>query len=545
MQITDTLIKRYTKKVMGFALTKTNDIHLAEELSQEIMLQLVIALTRNSHIENLDSYVYTLCCYTWSNYLRHNKKHWDNKPLENCEPMCSDNDVEQQILDQILIEKVKNEIGYLARIHRQITIMHYFDNLKSNEIAAKLNLKPSTVRWYLSESRRKLKEGMEMNHEQQNYFPQKLRCGHSGYAYDETMCGLGNDLLVSNIAIACYEQPLSITEIARKLQVAAAYLEYHIDRLVYMDYLTQKGDKYQTNFFIEEPRHRLLKAKFQYENIRPYAEKIYHVITSRMDDIINTIFPDSSLNRDMLLWSLIALIAFKLDEIAQQKVYKTYLIETPKRKDGSEHWVKAGIKQPSYYETQTEFSPAIVDFANKTDTNGIKMMNSPICVGYQFETWLSMQYEMYWREFSEDIINKLLRVYTIITNKETPNEMDKLIIAELVKYGYVNTHGNKVSLSVPFIPYHRFKLFGQLLEDIQQELGEDFFLTYYDQFAEFFEPEVPKFLADNIRNHAIYDIWPSLAVLGWIINQAWIKLPDKEEAKSVCTIVWQTEQNNV
>ncbi len=140
-------------------------------------------------------------------------------------PELSDSmSIEQHIEDQWVVEKIKEEIGYLGSQHRKITIRYYFENKKAIEIAKSLNLNQNTVRWYLGEVRKQLKVGVEMKSEYLNYEPKQLYCGHDGFILDQTMAGLSDNLLTQNIAMVCYGAPLSLTEISRKLGVAAAYI---------------------------------------------------------------------------------------------------------------------------------------------------------------------------------------------------------------------------------------------------------------------------------------------------------------------------------
>lgn len=54
------------------------------------------SLRRQDEIANMDGFVYTICCHTWSKYLRRNKKHWNNVDIELLHQIQSDQDVEQE-----------------------------------------------------------------------------------------------------------------------------------------------------------------------------------------------------------------------------------------------------------------------------------------------------------------------------------------------------------------------------------------------------------------------------------------------------------------
>lgn len=434
MLLNDEMVNHYAKKVMGFAFSKTKDSYLAEDLAQEIMFQLATSLSKNPNIKQLDSYVYTLCCYTWSKYLRGNKKHWDNYNLHAIPSIAADTNVEQETISTMLVEKMNQEI-------------------------------------------------------------------------------------------------------ARKLGVAAAYIEKHVENLTYMDYLKQVGNKYQTNFFIEEPRHIFVKARYQYENIGPFAEQLFEILNERLENIVKIGFLGADLDKNILMWTFLSIFGHQLSKISLGKIPGLAGLEAPKRKDGSTHWVNAGIKTDNYEKTQTEFSQSIIDFANRSNGNGFKYSVSELCSGIQAETWLSIKHEFYWREFTDPTLNQLTRIKEIIQTNAVPNENDKLIIAGMVKEGYVTTDGGHISLLIPFLTADQDKAIKSILQEITTELGEEFWLPYFLKFSEVFEKEIPTFLDEDIRIYSKHSIYPAYAIIAWIVKKGWLRLPTKEEAKAVCTIL--------
>ena len=140
-----------------------------------------------------------------------------------------------------------------SKMKREVTIMFYYENKTSKEISEILNIPDSSVRWYLGESKKALKERIEMTEQSGIYKPIRLCVGHNGWTTDFSMCGLTTDVLMQNICYVCYHQPCTVEKIARTLGVAAVYLEDKINKLLYMDYLKIVGkNKYQTTFFITE-----------------------------------------------------------------------------------------------------------------------------------------------------------------------------------------------------------------------------------------------------------------------------------------------------
>lgn len=304
----ETLVQRYAKKIMGFAYLKTQNITLAEDLSQEILLSLADSLRRQDDIRDMDGFVYTICCHTWSKYLRGNKKHWKNLDLDTMVDLHDACSVEADVAQALLIDRLKTEIAYLTKLHRQITLMFYYENKTGDEISRILKIPHSTVRWHLGEIKKKLKVGIEMNGNL-SYTPRRITAGHDGHTSIYGHCGLGEDRLVDNICLACYGEALTLEEIARKLSVATAYLEHHLERLVYMDYMrVVDKSKYMTAFFIAELRHDVFAGKYHYHHIGPIALKIFQAFAKQYDRIRAIGFLGSDQDKDFVLWALLPLI---------------------------------------------------------------------------------------------------------------------------------------------------------------------------------------------------------------------------------------------
>ena len=543
----DEFVKTYSRKILGFAYSKTGNTQLAEDLSQDVLLALASSLKQQKNIVDMDGYVYTICCYTWSKFLRQNKKHWNNIDIEAVYDLSDDSDLEEQVNKKILIDKMKTEIAYLTKLHRQIIIMFYYENKPGDEISQTLNIPHSTVRWHLGEIRKKIKEGIEMTDNNLNYIPKRIMAGHDGYTLPEYgQCGLGQDRIVDNICLACYGKPLSIEEIARTLCVACAYLENHIEKLVYMGYLKNIGkNKYQTNFFISTIKHEILKGKYHYENIAHYAIKIYNAINSKYDRIKEIGFIGNDLDKDFVLWAIMPLVTNGLFYNSLHTVLKknNINIDTPKRKDGSQHWVCATLTDDDYFKKQTEFPDIIIDFFVKSRGNGVKTrrIDNTGLSSFQLDSKATIDIGKHWRNFDDPELNEIARIAEIIINKEIPNEMDKLIIAKAVENGYVKVESGHTALLIPYFTKNEFDKLVTIIDEAKAEVGSDVFEPYIKNFAKMYVKEIPDFVPEADRIHFSNNIYPQYAVLYYLSDNGYLRYPDNEEAKRLCTVVWNTK----
>lgn len=545
IEINDDFIEEYSKKIMGFAFLKTKDTYLAEDLAQEILFQLMSSLKKNPTIECMDSYVYTLCCYTWSKFLRSNKKHWGYKSLEGSFELADTKNISQAIEDKLMMEKIKEEISYLGKLHRKVTIMYYFENKKSTEIAEALNLKSSTVRWYLGEVRKQLKVGIEEKQDYLSYEPKYLECVVSGIMYDETLAGLKDNLLTQNIAVVCYGEPLSLTEISKRLGVAAAYIEGLLEKLVHMDYIKVIGTKYQTNFFIQTKRLEWIQAKYQLENIGSLANKIKQTVNVYLNDYKEILFCGQDISDDQLRWALICLLCDDLEREAKKILGGAVAEEKwPKRKDGSAHFIFAKIKEPSdSLDLQTEFNESVKKFSEYSQTKGIRLNDHQLATVKQYETWLSIQFQLRLADISDTTIHQLMRVKDLLLNHEELTEYDKLIVSEHIQKGYLKTENEQVKFLIPYFTANEFHTFEKIRRQMIEELGSDYFVHYIKQFSEVYENVIPNFLSKEIKQFEKYNISPLLGVVAWLIDTKALTIPStEEEAKSFGVIIWEKEQ---
>jgi RNA polymerase sigma factor (sigma-70 family) len=537
--VNDEFIKSYSKKIFGFAYSKTGNVYNAEDLAQEILLSLSDVLSTPKDIADLDGYVWTICYYTWSKYLRKNKNHWQGVDIEEAFDVQNNCNVEEEVILNEELEYLQREISYLSRQHRQITIMFYFENKSCEEISKVLNISNGSVRWHLYEIRKKLKEGIGMHNENLSYIPQRLMVGHDGYTGLNGQAGLEKDLLCQNIIIACYGEALMVEEISRKLGVAAAYLENHINDLLFLDYLKiVDKNKYQTNFFIREPKHVVLTAKYQYENIGDIAQKIYLAFDKRYSDIKSIGFTGNDLDKDFLLWSIMPLYIGVAFWQVNGKLLAQNNIKRPKRKDGSEHWVWALFYNDDYYKNN-DIPEYILDFNKKSNGNGIKTRDTKLNVhSLQLDSYATIKSGITWRDFDDNELNELYRIRYLIDSHEKPNENDKLIISKMVDLGYVKVENETPRILIPFFDKVQYMKLQEIFNDIKEEVGEDLFTDYINNYAKEFEKYIPNFVSKDERYFMSHNIYPHYAVLYYLADKGWLRYPTDEEAKRVCTVLW-------
>ena len=337
----DEIIADYIEKIFGFALTKLMNTDKAEELASRITLDVYASLLKAGEINNIDGYIYRVSCNVYARFVDEEIKGRHISLDEVNVPGAVD--FTEDLIKGEDYTRLRREISYLGRIQREIIVMYYFQSLKQQEIAERLNIALGTVKWHLHEARNRIKIKLTEDKKMREkgtlgINPVNMNMGMSGTPAPDGKCPSDyfTKLISQNIAYAAYHEPKSITEIAEELGVSAAFIEDEIAVLEDMSFIEKlPGGKYQTNIYINERTKETTEAK--HELYKKYAkiirEKYMPLVFDALKDYkAKKIYvPDDDYN--FLMWSLVAysirhLFLLKKDASAHSSKYFI------KRKDG-------------------------------------------------------------------------------------------------------------------------------------------------------------------------------------------------------------------
>ncbi len=537
VKLNNELISEYAKKIYGFAFSKTRNVEDAEDLSQDILTVLISEIDKNKDIENPDAYIYRICCYTWSKYLRKNKSRFSTVPLDDKFSVCDETDLFEDIEKKQLFEKLRQEIAYLTKTRREILIAHYFDVKTSGEIAEEFSLSPSTIRWHLGETRKELKERLNME-EKAVYKPEKLKIHYTGnITLDSLLMQMKKDVLLQNICIVCNEKEMTIQEIARKLSVAAIYIEDKIERLVYMDYLTEHNGKYRTNFHIKDTKCVLSEIQFILGNIDPIAKKIYEFSCEVYDKL--DFAEEFNMDKNKIVTDIVMLVTELSWFMGCEIIHKNWC-NPPKRKDGSEHWIFAYLIVDDVLNGQTEYDNSTFKYLKSHFGKGIAsqsvFLNKVKVKCHHCDTYLHDV-----RNVEEYQLVKLQRVNTIIENGNNVSENEKHIISGLVKDGFVSVKDGKPEMLIPYITKKKFKKFYKEIKKMYKNSGiEKMMVDYILRYGEFMDKFVPGNLSEENKLHSkYYRSGMTYELIFRLIEIGLLQMWEEDEKQSSLFVVWE------
>ena len=430
----DKIVTEYMQKIFGFALSKLMNTDKAEELASRIIFDVYISLLKTDSVQNIDGYIYRVASNVYARFVDEEAR-GRYIALDEAGIIC-EHDFTLDFEKNEDYIRLRREISYLGKTQREIIVMQYFDRLKQNEIAKRLNIPLGTVKWHLHDARKQIKnklEGKKMNENVKGTLgvkPVKLNMGMSGNAPDGKNTSYYLAKLISqNIAYSAYHEPKTITEIAEELGVSAAFIEDEVEYLEEYGFIDKvAGGKYQTNIFIREPSQEASTRK--HELYKKYAkilrDKYVPLIFDALRDYKSKKIysPEDDIN--FLMWSAVAyccrnkLVAdYDYDSISRYRV---------KRKDGGDYialaWIDDGIKY-SY------------DFKKYNVPNNMTRMEKHTH-SWQLTSYYDSRTEDYMDNKGEDYEY----LYEHITGKitKTPENADKY--KRLFDKGYLVTKGD-------------------------------------------------------------------------------------------------------
>jgi RNA polymerase sigma factor (sigma-70 family) len=363
-------IRVYSKPLWGYALNRTKNRQDAEDLLQDIMVQLLRSLPAREEIRNLDAYVWSIAKYTWANWSKKRMNAPQTIALNGMQEHDLDDRFEsksdlpplQRIIEAETLRTLRREVAFLSETHRRIVIMHYYDGRKQADIARRLGLPVGTVKWHLHDARLELRKGMKRMHENATLGMNPIRLVGTGHAGSPGQKGETGDFLgrplAQNIVYAAYHKPLTVKEIAAKLDVPPTLLESEVLHLAEYAFLSETlPGRYQSNTIVwdlddqqSNDSHRLYEACSA-----RIADAFFTSIIQARETIERSgiYYPERDFN--FLLWTLLPMeLERQSDRLAPASPARDAVV--PYRPDGGRYIALASVDR-SDRERRLSFDP--------------------------------------------------------------------------------------------------------------------------------------------------------------------------------------------
>lgn len=335
--LTDDFIDKRTLALLRWAYGKLGDARQAEELVQEVWLRALTAMRRGSEpIRDMDRFLWTVAKYVWYHHLRAKPRQVGWICIEETE-LPDGTDFPQDLADadeaRERLRWIRRRVVSLNRRQREIMLLRYLDGLPIREVAKRLGVSETTVKWHLHDTKQKLKEeSNHMSHQEFLYRPRHLHLGVNGQCVPQMdTVFIENSPVKQNLCIACYQAPRTLPQLSEYLGVPAGYLEPDLQWLVEKEFMAETPQGYVTTFMINTIRER----QATYAVVKRHRSETSDVIVNGLLEAEHTIraigFHGSDQPMNKLLWLLIYRLFNHLS-------FPVRFMEPPFRPDGGRYW---------------------------------------------------------------------------------------------------------------------------------------------------------------------------------------------------------------
>lgn len=288
-QLLNEFAENYMEKLFYFCLKKTGSHTEAEDLTQDIALQILTALNKGTIPTSFSAWIWQIARNRYSVWAK--EKHNRNESVTGFD--IGDYEIEDEsenILDEMIhteqMALLRRELAFIKNDYRNIVVAYYIENKSVRDIASSLSISISAVQQRLHRARIILKEGMNMAREfgKRSYKPEQIafvqngRDGKKGQPWS-----IVSHLLYKNIFLETYENPQTAEELSLELGIALPYMEDELEFLVREQLLTKNENKYQTAFTIISKEEQRKK----YDNNKKVQQALTEKICKLIDTYIN------------------------------------------------------------------------------------------------------------------------------------------------------------------------------------------------------------------------------------------------------------------
>ena len=536
-------VTEYLKPVFGFALKKCRDIEDAEDLSQEIIAKVYIALMKRDDIEDVSKFIWTIAHNCLSNYYRDNNHSFAGVPIDEVENEicdCTPN-AESSLIEREEISKLYSEIAYLSKLQRRIVIMYYYESKKQEQIAKELDIPVGTVKWHLFEAKKELKRGMEFMRQpsELKFNPKRFdMCSFSGkIGAKGDISNFFRSAISQNIVYTVRCEAKSINEIADELGVSPVYVESEAEYLEEYGFLLKQKDKYLCNILISEPTEELnrLHDEMYLKAAKIFANELYEELLKsgllESDCVLGG--HNDTHDRNFLMWALIPFIAAFSGENTLDKSIAFSDVYTI-RPDGGKNICYATITAP-------DVNPPMY---NKE----MKKFKGPFWNGLTDEITLwTIDSEWSDKRIEENYQLSVVRDLTLLNKYLNDVILGEDEYAYLAEKGYISVSGKpdeifRTSLRILYIKDEESR---KKLLSVGDKIKE----KYKDEFEKLKTPYINAVLQNTPKHlqkmrmyglqHIFYsDAWFILHCLKELVNNGKLTLPTEKQKQSLMTVLF-------
>ncbi len=340
----NSLTQNYMDRLFYFCLKRTGNSFEAENLTSDILLNIITSLERGNKPDNFDAWVWGVarnCYIIWAKKKYNQSELFTTLDINDYKISDNTENIDNKVIKSETINLLRRELAFISSEYRNIVVAYYIEDRKIKDIATSLNLPEGTVKAKLFRARKTLKEGMNMAREfgVRSYKPENVDFYASG-KNPTTPWKAVERSLPKNILLEADNNPLTIEELSIELGVAVPYMEEEIELLTNATLLKKINNKYVTNIFIasKECQHEIWKT--QRENSKKQSELLNDIVTDSLGELreLGIVRNDMS-DQDLKWWAVL----YAMDCLIFQ--LNGYSLHFPEKRANGETWGFMGFEQ--------------------------------------------------------------------------------------------------------------------------------------------------------------------------------------------------------
>ena len=439
-------IAQMSRTILSYCLSRTSNYADAEDMAQDILYECCKNAEKLRDEKAFYAFVWRIAgnvCNMWyRKKYRFIRCELDDKMPDTSPP------VDTILEDNEHLGLVRRELAMLCSDYRRAAVEYYINGRSCRETAALLNISESMVKYLLFQTRKRIKEGVNMEriYGEQSYNPVKL--GIRFWGNKNVYWDVLNSKIAQNIIMACYYEKLTEEQISIQLGVPTAYLEEHINKLLDYGLLTKSKTVYSSDIVIITKQELTEIRSANEKAIRKTSDYIKSAIGSAESEIRSIGFFGSDMPLNALKWQILE----KLVHIVYVERFQEHLkLDFPTDKCGNKcfRWCTEEDNGNDPYEfgmSHNHSDKGMTEFWDVgINGNFIHMMVSDISA------------------------KVLISLYDTAPQTDT----EKLICAELIKNGLAVKDGEKILPNCPVYTKEQHEKLRSLLEPAVQELLKD------------------------------------------------------------------------
>ncbi len=338
-QLVQSFTENYVEKLFFFCLKKTGNQTEAEDLTQDIALNVIHALNLGTIPTSFSAWVWQIArnrYSAWAAQKHHHRASVTGSDIGDYEIADERWDSLSEMLHSEQLSLLRRELAFIRRDYRDIVVAYYIENQSIRDIASSLSLSVSAVQQRLHRARILLKEGMDMAREfgKRSYKPENITFAASGSQPSGLPWSAVQRSIPKNILLQANNNPSTAEELSIELGVALPYMEEEIELLYHATLLAKQGDRYITNFFILDKDLRMEVYHILRNGARERSRLIREFIDDKLDDIRALGIAEAHIDDNTVRWWLVP----KLIDLLIVNIEKKYDIYGPPKRANGESW---------------------------------------------------------------------------------------------------------------------------------------------------------------------------------------------------------------